>query len=71
LVESKNYDEAIAIFEELGDYSDSADKIPETKYKKAENLVSNKEFDTAIEIFNELGEYQNCKKRIEEIRFLI
>ena len=69
LVENKNYDEAIAIFEELGDYSDSADKIPETKYKKAENLVSNKEFDTAIEIFNELGEYQNCKKRIEEIKF--
>lgn len=68
-VENKNYDEAIAIFEELGDYSDSADKIPETKYKKAENLVSNKEFDTAIEIFNELGEYQNCKKRIEEIKF--
>ena len=30
-VENKNYDEAIAIFEELGDYSDSADKIPETK----------------------------------------
>lgn len=68
-VENKNYDEAIAIFEELGDYSDSADKIPETKYKKAENLVSNKEFDTAIEIFNELGEYPNCKKRIEEIKF--
>ena len=68
LVENKNYDEAIAIFEELGDYSDSADKILETKYKKAENLVSNKEFDTAIEIFNELGEYPNCKKRIEEIK---
>ena len=68
-VENKNYDEAIAIFEELGDYSDSADKIPETKYKKAENLVSNKEFDTAIEIFGELGDYNDSADKINETKY--
>lgn len=68
-VENKNYDEAIAIFEELGDYSDSADKIPETKYKKAENLVSNKEFDTAIEIFRELRDYSDSADKIRETRY--
>lgn len=69
-VENKNYDEAIAIFEELGDYSDSADKIPETKYKKAENLVSNKEFDTAIEIFSELGDYSDSTERVLNAKYL-
>ncbi|EKC45842.1 hypothetical protein OBE_16641, partial [human gut metagenome] len=52
-----------------GDYSDSADKIPETKYKKAENLVSNKEFDTAIEIFGELGDYNDSADKINETKY--
>ena len=68
-VENKNYDEAIAIFEELGDYSDSADKIPETKYKKAENLVSNKEFDTAIEIFKKLKGYSDSAERVLNTKY--
>ena len=68
-VENKNYDEAIAIFEELGDYSDSVDKIPETKYKKAENLVSNKEFDTAIEIFKKLKGYSDSADKIRETKY--
>lgn len=69
-VENKNYDEAIAIFEELGDYSDSADKIPETKYKKAENLVLNKEFDAAIEIFSELGDYSDSTEGVLNAKYL-
>lgn len=67
LVENKNYDEAIAIFEELGDYSDSADMICEAKYKKAEELMSNKKFDVALEIFNELGNYSDSKDKISDI----
>ncbi len=68
-VENKNYDEAIAIFEELGDYSDSVDRIPETKYKKAEDLVSNNEFDTAIEIFGELGDYNDSAERVLNTKY--
>ena len=52
------YDDAIAIFTELGDFSDSVDKINETKYKKAEFLLSEKNYDEALAISKELGEYR-------------
>ena len=66
-VENKNYDEAIAIFEELGDYSDSADKIPETKYKKAEQCESDQNYEMAVQIFVELDDYSDSKNRVADI----
>lgn len=66
-VENKNYDEAIAIFEELGDYSDSVDKIPETKYKKADQCESNQNYEMAVQIFVELDDYSDSKNRIFDI----
>lgn len=66
-VENKNYDEAIAIFEELGDYSDSADKIPETKYKKADQCESNQNYEMAVQIFVELDDYSDSKNRVADI----
>ena len=66
-VENKNYDEAIAIFEELGDYSDSVDKIPETKYKKADQCESNQNYGMAVQIFTELDDYSDSKNRIFDI----
>lgn len=66
-VENKNYDEAIAIFEELGDYSDSVDKIPETKYKKADQCESNQNYEMAVQIFVELDDYSDSKNRVADI----
>lgn len=67
LVENKNYDEAIAIFEELGDYSDSADMICEAKYKKAEQCESDKNYDMAVQIFTELDGYRDSKNKVADI----
>ena len=43
LTDAGNYDEAISIYTELGDYKDSAFKVKETIYKKADSLYKNNE----------------------------
>lgn len=64
LLEYGKYDEAIAAFSALGDYSYSKEKILEAKYKKADELFSNGNYDEAELIFTALGDYSDCAERI-------
>ena len=66
-VENKNFDEAIAIFTELGDFSDSTEKIKETKYRKAEILFSEQKYYEALTIFTELGDFKDAKEQHDKI----
>lgn len=68
LAEAGQYDEAIAAFVGLGDYKDSADKIPETRYTQAMSLFEAGEYDKAISMFTGLGDYKDSAAKIDEIQ---
>lgn len=66
LVEEYQFDEAIEIFDSLGDYKDSKTQILATKYAKGVYLRENNDFDGAELIFKELGEYEDAATQITE-----
>lgn len=53
------FDEARAIFVELGDYENSQDMVKKCDYGMAKELVNAGEYDAAIEIFTMLGDYED------------
>ena len=66
LVEENQFDEAIRVFESLGDYKDAEEQILATKYAKGVYLRDNKDFYGAEKIFKELGEYVDAVTQITE-----
>ena len=69
LREAGQYDDAIAAFAELGDYSDAAQQLPKTKYQQAVALRENGQYDDAIAAFEELDDYSDSKKQINETKY--
>ena len=57
LQNNKNYTEAIEVFEDLGDYQDSAKRVKECKYQNALLLVEAEDYAAAKLILNELKGY--------------
>lgn len=73
LYSSGDYDSAINLFRELGDYKDSITKIVEAEeaktedtYQKAIMLYSSGDYDSAINLFRELGDYKDSITKIVE-----
>lgn len=71
LMSEQKYSEAIAIFEELGNYkdcetlmADCKNAILELEYNEAIDLMSEQKYSEAITIFEELGNYKNCETLI-------
>ena len=69
LRESGQYDEAIAAFAELGDYSDAAQQLSETKYQQAVALREEGQYDDAIAAFAELGDYSDAAQQLSETKY--
>ena len=61
LLELGKYDLAYSAFSELGDYSDSRDKLIETRYLQAVDYRNKGDFDVANKIFESLGDYKDSK----------
>lgn len=66
LRENGKYDEAIAAFEELGEYSDAKAQITETKYQQATNLNAFGKYDEAYAIYVTLTGYKDVDKLLTE-----
>ena len=70
LMDAGHYNEAIAAFNALKGYKDSAEKLDICQnivdYEKAINAFSNKDYTTAKLLFKKLGDYQDSKEKIEE-----
>ncbi len=58
-IKNGDYEKAIEIFEDLGDYKDSSDRIFRTKYDVALRLFSDEKYGEAYIFFDELGEYHD------------
>ena len=71
LLEAENYEEALAKFQELGDYEDSAVKCEEAekgiKYNEALALLDAGDNEKAEEAFKELGNYKDSATKYEEL----
>ena len=68
-MQSGNYAAALENFQKLGDYKDTADKIKNTKYLQAVDLVGKKFFEEAISLFRSLGDYQDCDVQIQKAQY--
>lgn len=66
LRESGQYEEAIAAFEELGDYSDAKTQITETKYQQGKRFLTAKDYDSAARILINIKEYKDVDKLLAE-----
>lgn len=69
LLEDGKYDEAVAAFTEMGDYSDSADRILEAKYRKAAALLESGKYDEAMAAFEEIVDYEDSADQITEAKY--
>lgn len=69
LRENGKYDEAIAVFTELNDYSDAKVQITETEYQQAMALRENGQYDDAIAVFKALGNYSDAMTQITETKY--
>lgn len=69
LRENGRYDDAIAAFAKLGNYSDATTQIAETRYQKAMALRQNGQYEDASTIFWLLGNYSDAKTQIEETKY--
>jgi tetratricopeptide (TPR) repeat protein len=59
-----SYDEAILMYEEIADYSDSATRILECKYAIAADLQAKEDYITAIEKYSEIKGYNDVAVQI-------
>lgn len=66
LREAGQYDDAIAAFAELGDYSDAAQQLSEMKYQQANNLNAAARYDEAYAIYVTLTGYKDVDKLLAE-----
>lgn len=69
LRENGQYGEAAAVFAELGDYSDAAQQLSETKYQQAVALREAGQYDDAIAAFAELGDYSDAVQQLSEMKY--
>lgn len=80
LIDAKQYDEAIAVLQELADYKDSAQQIQiaekgkqemlnATAYEKAVSLLEKKDYESAVLAFEALGEYSESAKLLIESKY--
>ena len=68
LLEQGKYDNAIAVFNSLGNFTDSAEKIKECKYQKAFSLKNSGDKENASVIFVDLGDYRDSKSLNRQIQ---
>jgi len=68
-IEEKEYDQAIELFSELGDYKDSAEKQKECNYLQAKDDLESGFYGDAIEAFQKLKDYEDSKELLKEAQF--
>ena len=66
LRENGQYEEAIATFMELDDYSDAKAQITETKYQQGKELLTAKNYDDAARVLISIKEYKDVDKLLSE-----
>lgn len=66
LMNEGRYEEAISVFQDLGDYKDAANMA---KYTQAEGFVEAYDYSAASREFEELGDYKDSPSRFLEVNY--
>ena len=66
LLEQGEYEQAAAIFDELGDYEDAKEKYLETLYREGNDFLKNGKYAEAISLFESLDSYEDSKEKLIE-----
>ena len=59
-MDAADYDGAIVLFDELGEYKDADSLRKDAAYAKAEVLMESADYTGAIAVFDELGNYKDA-----------
>lgn len=65
------YDEAIRVFDALGDYSDASEKLKAARYGKANSLFAIGEHKLAMAEYQTLGDYEESEKQYTYCLFFL
>lgn len=71
LYEYGQYDQAIAMFEQLGDYKDSAQMVQTCTYGKAKSFYDAGKYAEAIPLFEKTQDYQDSADLIKKAKVLL
>lgn len=64
MYEEGQYEQAVELFESLGDYKDSQDMILACKYEEAKSLLESADYEAAKNIFSDLGSYEDSETMV-------
>ena len=67
LINDKQYDEGLAIFEALGDFSDAPEQYKTGLYVKGLNYLTENDFDNCAVIFEELGDFKDSRELLDSL----
>ncbi|HPR34184.1 MAG TPA: hypothetical protein PKY64_00800 [Anaerolineaceae bacterium] len=65
----KNYDDAILVFSDLEDYSDSQDLVKEANYQKGINLLETAKYSEAVNVFKNIGNYKDSAAYLKDAQY--
>lgn len=65
MMKDEKYEEALAIFEAIDGFKDSANMILESKYNIAISLMKSGKYEEAISAFEAIDNYKDCKEQSE------
>ena len=65
LLAAGQYEEAIAVFEDLGDFKDSPYMVNKSQYKYGVALYEDGEFKKAMKVFKALGDFKDSEDQVE------
>ena len=68
LLEKEQYDEALAIFQSLGNFEDAPQRVTQALYGKGEKLMEAESYAEALDIFTQLDSYQDSAQKIQEAK---
>jgi len=72
LLQKKDFEEAIEIFDSLGDFNDSITQLQNAKYDNAEELMNENKYMEAISLLSSLGDFKDSEEKIASIkRYLV
>lgn len=69
MLSADEYEEAIAVFEELEDFSNSAEMVIESKYLKAEYLYENESYTEAVVVYETIADLKDVEQEINEAKY--
>ena len=69
-LEAGEYQQAISVFAELGNYKDAAARIPEVQYIQAESFLASGQYQEAVGAFRALGDYKDAATRLPKVQYI-